>query len=121
MQAIKVKIPGKIIKIPYLTFRGQTEGKTCVISGGVHGDEVNGIQLVREFIEYARKHKIEKTLKGKIIILPIVNQKGFEKNSRFNPEDDKDINRNYNKKEKTASNLIANALERHFYSKADLA
>lgn len=121
MKHIEVRIPGHLIEIPYLEYNGSGSDKVCVISGGFHGDEVNGISLVRKFIEYCDENNIEKKLNGTLIVLPICNQSGFERQTRYVTYDKKDLNRCFHKKERTASNLIANALEKHFYSKADLA
>ncbi|MFH1533964.1 MAG: succinylglutamate desuccinylase/aspartoacylase family protein [bacterium] len=121
MKHIHIKIPGHIIEIPYLHYKGSGSEKICVISAGMHGDEVNGISLAKNLIEYCDKNDIEKELNGELIVLPICNQSGFENQTRHVAYDNKDLNRCFHKKDKTASNLIANALERHFYSKADLA
>ncbi|MBU1018446.1 MAG: succinylglutamate desuccinylase/aspartoacylase family protein [Patescibacteria group bacterium] len=121
MRYIKIRIPGKLIKIPYLEIEGETPGKTCVISGGMHGDEVNGVALIQEFLKYAEEENIEKSLHGKIIVLPILNISGFKARKRQVTYDGKDLNRSFNKKGKTASNRIANALSKHFFGKADLA
>lgn len=121
MKHIHIRIPGHDLEIPYLHYKGSGSDKVCVISGGIHGDEVNGISLVRKFIEYCDDNNIEKDLNGELIVLPVCNQSGFEHQTRHVTYDKKDLNRCFHKKEKTASNLIANALEKNFYSKADLA
>jgi uncharacterized protein len=121
MKYLKIRIPGQIIQIPYLRIKGKKGDQRCVISGGIHGDEVNGIALVREFIDYCRKKKIEEHLRGELIILPILNESGFKDHVRTVAYDGKDLNRCFNRKTRTASNLIANALERNFYKKADIA
>ncbi len=118
---MKVRIPGKILEIPYIRIKGKKGDQRCVISGGVHGDEVNGIALVQRFIEHCKKSKIENHLRGELIIFPILNQSGFEEHTRLVTYDKKDLNRAFQRKQKTASPLIANALEKHFYSKADIA
>ncbi len=119
MQFLKVKISrDQEIRIPYIVFEGKKEGPTCVISGGMHGDELNGIALARKVIDYCENNKIEKKLKGKIIILPILNPSGFENKKRFVQYDKKDLNRSFSKRKKTASNKIADALVKNFYSQA---
>lgn len=120
MKHLRVRIPGKIVEIPYLHFKGK-KGPICVISGGIHGDEVNGIVLVKRFIEFCHKNEIEKNLAGELIIIPIMNPSGFEAHKRYITEDKRDLNRSFNKSGKTASYCIARALEKHFYKKADIA
>lgn len=121
MRYLEIKIQKDVVKIPYLTFTGTGSEKHCVISGGMHGDEVNGIQLVRMFIEYCRENEIEKKLRGKLTIIPLLNPSGFRNQSRNVGYDRKDLNRSFNQKTKSASNLIANALEKEFFANADLA
>ncbi len=122
MHFLKIQISkDKGIKIPYLVFEGKKLGPTCVISGGMHGDELNGIALVKKLIDYCEKNKIEKKLRGKLIIIPILNPTGFEAKKRTVAYDKKDLNRSFNKKSKSASNLIANALVKEIYSQADFA
>jgi len=130
MKFLKINIPGptgrasragQTIEIPYLVFKNPKGDQRCVISGGVHGDEVNGIALVQRLIEYIRKNNLEEHLRGEIVVLPIVNLSGFEKHTRQIAYDKKDLNRCFNQRGKTASNIIANALEKNFYSKADIA
>lgn len=121
MKHLKVRIPGTTIKIPYLEIEGKKKGQTCVISGGVHGDEVNGVALIQKFLQYAEKNKLERKLRGKLIILPILNLSGFEEKRRKITYDGKDLNRSFNREDKTASNKIASALTKHIYNQADLA
>ncbi|MBD3329906.1 hypothetical protein GF354_00070 [Candidatus Peregrinibacteria bacterium] len=121
MKYLDVKVKEKTIKIPYLHYTGDKKGKTAVISGGMHGDELNGMMLVRKFIEHCDENEIEKKLKGELIILPVLNVDGFKKQTRVVPTDRRDLNRSFNKRTKSDSNIIANALEENFFSKADLA
>ena len=120
MNYLKIKIDKKEISIPYFEFTGKQKGKTCVITGGMHGDEINGIALVKEFLEHCNSSNIEKKLNGRLFVIPILNQSGFERITRTVAHDNKDLNRSFEKKTKTATNLIANKLVEKFYSQADL-
>lgn len=120
MKYLKVRIPGQIIEIPYLKIKGTKGDQRCVILGGIHGDEVNGIAMVQRFFDYCKKKNIENHLRGELVIFPILNESGFDKHQRNVIYDNKDLNRCFNRKAKTASNLIANALEKHFLAKCDL-
>jgi predicted deacylase len=44
-----------------------------VISGGMHGDEINGVMVCRKLIKKFQDEQIEKALVGKITIIPILN------------------------------------------------
>jgi predicted deacylase len=67
---------------------GKTAGPTLFVSAGVHGDEVIGIEIVRRLL---RSPKM-KSLKGTLIVVPIVNSFGFINRSRYLP-DRRDLNR----------------------------
>ncbi len=120
MKNLTVKLADMDLNIPYLSFKGG-EGKTAIISGGIHGDEVNGIMLVKKLIDYFIEKNIEKDLAGEIIILPLVNKSGFDRQSRVTGLDRRDLNRAFNRKSRSKSNLLANALEKEFYSRGDIA
>ena len=70
--------------------RSEEPGPVVLLSGGLHGDEINGIEIVRRIIDRG----LNVPLKGTIISLPIINIYGFINFSRFVP-DGKDINRSF--------------------------
>jgi predicted deacylase len=61
-----------------------------LLSGGLHGDEINGIEIVRRLIAEG----LLKPLRGAVIAIPLMNVYGFIQNSRGVP-DGKDINRSF--------------------------
>lgn len=67
---------------------GRNDGPTLFVSGGVHGDEVIGVEIVRRLL----KAKSLSKLKGTLIVIPIVNTFGFINHSRYLP-DRRDLNR----------------------------
>lgn len=86
------RIPsGNIISIRAHVIRTKEEGPTGLILGGVHGDEVNGIEIVRRSIE---EKYFDNLICGTIIAIPLVNIYGFINFSRDVP-DGKDINRSF--------------------------
>ncbi len=73
---------------PILVVNGATPGKTLCLTGAVHGDELNGIEMIRRVI-----YSIEPAnLTGTIIGVPVANIMGFRRNSRYLP-DRRDWNR----------------------------
>jgi len=76
------------IEIPIIIERSKFEGPTVLFSAGIHGDEVNGIEIVRQLIAKG----INKPKTGMIICIPIVNIFGFIHKSREFP-DGRDLNR----------------------------
>ncbi|MFY0686370.1 MAG: succinylglutamate desuccinylase/aspartoacylase family protein [Cyclobacteriaceae bacterium] len=83
------KLPTRTgIDIPIIVSRSQEDGPVVLFLAGIHGDEVNGVEIVRRLI--VKKHHQPK--KGTVICIPIVNIYGFIHASREVP-DGKDINR----------------------------
>ncbi len=72
-------------------FRSEVPGPVILVLGGVHGDEINGIEIVRRTIE----QKLYENLKcGTVIAIPLLNVYGFINFSRDVP-DGKDVNRSF--------------------------
>ncbi|MEX0608334.1 MAG: succinylglutamate desuccinylase/aspartoacylase family protein [Balneolaceae bacterium] len=78
------------IDLPVLIFRAPVDGPVLLLTGGLHGDEINGVEIVRRMIE----REVVIPQKGTIIAIPIVNIYGFIQNVRGVP-DGKDINRSF--------------------------
>jgi predicted deacylase len=78
------------ITLPVRVIRAERDGPVLLLSGGMHGDEINGIEIVRRML--ARDLIIPET--GTIIAVPLMNVYGFIQNVRGVP-DGKDINRSF--------------------------
>ena len=78
------------MNIPIEVIRGKKEGPILFISGAVHGDEINGVEIVRQVLTKKALNRI----KGTLIAVPIVNVFGFNTKSRYLP-DRRDLNRNF--------------------------
>ncbi len=76
------------INIPIEVIRGKEEGPTLFISAAVHGDEINGIEIIKRILQSTRLAK----LRGTLICIPVVNTFGFNNLSRYLP-DRRDLNR----------------------------
>ncbi len=73
---------------PVLVSHGAEPGPVLCLTGAVHGDELNGIEIIRRVV-----HSLDpKGLSGTVIGVPIVNLAGFQRNSRYLP-DRRDLNR----------------------------
>ena len=65
---------GTPISIKCHVFRSENPGPTLLILAGVHGDEINGIELVRKTLE----HRIyDGLMKGSVLVVPLLNIYGF--------------------------------------------
>lgn len=78
------------IYIPAYVKRGQKPGPTLFISAAIHGDELNGIEIISRLID----NKAISNLRGTLIAVPIVNSYGVLNQSRYMP-DRRDLNRSF--------------------------
>lgn len=78
------------IDLPVYVFRGNEPGPSLLLTGGLHGNETNGIEIVRRLI----RRKMLKPKCGTVIAMPIVNVYGFLQSARYLP-DGKDLNRSF--------------------------
>ena len=76
------------LKIPIIVERSKYSGPTVLLSAGLHGDEINGIEIVRQIIT----KNINKPKTGTIICIPVINVFGFVNQTREFP-DKRDLNR----------------------------
>lgn len=81
--------------MPVHVIRGKKSGPRLFISAAVHGDEINGVEIIRRLL----KLPALKRLKGTIIAVPIVNVHGLINHSRYLP-DRRDLNRSFPGSEK---------------------
>lgn len=76
------------VATPVLVVNGSEPGPTLCLTAAVHGDELNGIEMVRRVL-----HDLDPDdLAGTVIGVPIVNLQGFRRGSRYLP-DRRDLNR----------------------------
>src|SRR5262245_36026995 len=73
---------------PVLIVAGAEGGPVVCLTGGVHGDELNGVEVVRRSLARAKPAELHGTLVG----VPIVNLAAFRRGSRYLP-DRRDLNR----------------------------
>ena len=67
---------------------GKKDGPTMFVSAAVHGDEVIGVEIVRRLLRAPQL----KSLRGTLLVIPVVNSYGFLSRSRYLP-DRRDLNR----------------------------
>lgn len=102
--------------IPIRVIRGKRSGPTVFISAAIHGDELNGIEIIRR----VGKLNILKRLKGTLILVPIVNTYGVMTLSRYTP-DRRDLNRSFPGTSKgSLASRIAKAFFDEIVCKCDL-
>lgn len=69
---------------------GRRAGPVLFVSAAIHGDELNGVEIVRRLL----KRKILGSIRGTLLAVPIVNVHGFLDQSRYLP-DRRDLNRSF--------------------------
>lgn len=76
--------------VPVEVVHGTKEGPTLFVSAAVHGDEINGVEIIRQLL----CKKALNNIRGTLLAVPIVNVFGFNNKSRYLP-DRRDLNRNF--------------------------
>jgi predicted deacylase len=78
------------IDTPIYVYRGEEDGPVLALTAGMHGDEINGMEIVRRILD-AGHNRVKR---GVTICMPIINIYGFLNYSREVP-DGKDVNRSF--------------------------
>lgn len=98
----EAKLSGLAEKTPVLVVNGAKAGQTLCLMAAIHGDELNGIEMIRRVLYNMDPEELTGTLVG----VPVVNLMGFRRNSRYLP-DRRDLNRYFpgNTKGSSASRI----------------
>jgi len=78
------------ITIPVSVISGKNRGPKLFVSGVIHGDEINGVEIIRRLLS----HKSLTKLRGTLVAVPVVNVHGFLSHNRYLP-DRRDLNRSF--------------------------
>ena len=78
------------LHMPVQIIHGTRPGPKLFISAAIHGDELNGVEIIRRLLRHAGL----KRLRGTLFAIPIVNVHGFLDRSRYLP-DRRDLNRSF--------------------------
>lgn len=85
------KLPSQtLIDTPMYISRGMEDGPVLALMAGMHGDEINGLEIVRRILDGG----LHQPKRGTLICMPIINVYGFLNFSRDVP-DGKDVNRSF--------------------------
>lgn len=76
------------VNVPVIISRSKKAGPTVLFTAGIHGDEVNGVEIIRQLIAKG----INQPKTGTIICMPVINIFGFINLKREFP-DGRDLNR----------------------------
>ena len=102
------------ISMPIHIVRARAPGPVLLVSAAIHGDELNGIEIIKRLIS----KKIE-LRKGALIAVPMVNVYGVLNQSRYMP-DRRDLNRSFpGSKKGSLAGRVANLFLEEIVSKCD--
>jgi predicted deacylase len=88
--AVGRRATGSQVAIPIEVIHGRRPGPRLFVCAAIHGDEINGVEIVRRLL---RRSDLAR-LRGTLIAVPIVNAFGFVGLSRYLP-DRRDLNRSF--------------------------
>ena len=78
------------LSMPVEVVNGRRDGPVLFVSAAIHGDELNGVEIIRRLL----RHASLKRLHGSLIAVPVVNVHGLLHRSRYLP-DRRDLNRSF--------------------------
>jgi predicted deacylase len=107
---------GDPVRIPVTIINGEHSGPTIFLSAAAHGDELNGIEVVREVA-----HEWDLAdLAGTLVCLPILNVPGFLAQQRYLPIYDRDLNRSFpGREDSTSAKRMAARIFENFIEPCD--
>ena len=78
------------VTLPVHVLHGHRPGPTMFLSAAIHGDELNGVEIIRRVLRTLQPGNIA----GTLLCVPVVNAYGFIGRSRYLP-DRRDLNRSF--------------------------
>jgi len=107
---------GDPVRMPVTVVNGDHPGPTVFLSAAAHGDELNGVGVIREVTdewEFADLH-------GTLVCMPVLNVPGFIAQQRYLPVYDRDLNRSFpGKADSTSAKRMAHSIFRNFVAPCD--
>ncbi len=116
---IDLPVPGLYthtpLALPVHVLHGNTPGPTLFVSAAIHGDEINGVEVIRRLL----KLSLLKSMKGTLLAVPVVNVFGFLHLSRYLP-DRRDLNRSFPGSESgSGASRLANLFAREIIERSN--
>ena len=79
-----------MVTLPVRVVHGAEDGVRLCLSAAIHGDEINGVEIIRQVLDVLDPADMA----GSVVAAPIVNVFGFSTHSRYLP-DRRDLNRSF--------------------------
>jgi len=103
------------LTMPVEIINGRKPGPVMFVCAAIHGDELNGVEIVRRLL----RQKSLTRLRGCLIAVPIVNVHGFLDQSRYLP-DRRDLNRSFpGSAEGSVAGRLAHVFSREIIAQSD--
>lgn len=117
---IKVPLPElhseTSVNMPVHIIHGRRDGPVLFLSAAIHGDEINGLEVIRRVLSLP----MMKSLRGTLLAVPVVNVFGFDGHSRYLP-DRRDLNRCFPGREQgTLAGRLASIFMSEIVERADI-
>ncbi len=107
---------GDPLRIPVSIINGENDGPIVFLTAASHGDELNGIEVVRS-VSRDWDHAV---LNGTLVCLPVLNVPGFLAQERYLPIQDRDLNRSFpGREDSTSAHRIAKKIWDNFIEPCD--
>jgi uncharacterized protein len=81
---------GSWLALPVSVLHGTAPGPTLLLDAAIHGDELNGMEIIRRVLEGLEVER----MRGAVVAVPVVNVFGFVQQNRYLP-DRRDLNRSF--------------------------
>lgn len=108
---------GNDVSMPVTVIRGVRPGPTLLLTASIHGDEMIGVPVILRLREVLKPEE----LAGMVVMLPVVNPLGFQRQTRYLP-DRRDLNRFFPGNPRgSLANRIAHRVFEAFVRPADFA
>ena len=78
------------LNVPIHVIHGRRPGPVLLVSAAIHGDELNGVEIIRRLLRHSSLNR----LNGTLLAVPVVNVFGFMHKTRYLP-DRRDLNRSF--------------------------
>jgi len=107
---------GDAVRLPVTIVNGSSAGPTVFLSAAAHGDELNGVEVVRR-VAHTWDHE---ALAGTLVCLPVLNVPGFIAQQRYLPIYDRDLNRAFpGQEDSTGARRMAHRIFENFIVPCD--
>ena len=119
LKHFEFKYGKKVFEIPYFELVGSRQGRLGFVAGGIRGDDINSLNILRNFVRVAKLTELEKKISGTLLIFPALNLPAVSTSSRFALEDNLDLFKEFTNSPRSLTQKLAFELSHNFFKKCD--